>query len=162
MAALLVGLSVMALMMSAAMPAWKQAAQREKEAELIFRGQQYARAIGLFQRKNGPGTLPPSIDVLVEQRFLRKKYKDPITNDDFQLLRAGQLVLSTQPPAGTQGGPGSRGSVSLTASALAAGRTGPASAAGAAQGSSTTPGFGATGGIMGVASKSVDPSIRLY
>src|SRR6185295_19638270 len=83
MVVLIVGLSVMAVMMTAAMPVWKQITQREKEAELVFRGEQYARAIGLFQRKNGPGTLPPSFDVLVEQRFLRKKFKDPITGDDF-------------------------------------------------------------------------------
>src|SRR6476659_5813871 len=62
-------------------------ATREKEEELIFRGKQYARAIGLFQRKFA-NTPPPSIDVLVEQRFLRKKYKDPITNADFQPLYA--------------------------------------------------------------------------
>ena len=83
MVVLIVGLSIMAVMMTAAMPVWKQIAQREKEAELVFRGEQYARAIGLFQRKNGPGTLPPSFDVLVEQRFLRKKFKDPITDDEF-------------------------------------------------------------------------------
>ena len=83
MVVLIVGLSVMAVLMTAAMPVWKQMAQREKEAELVFRGEQYARAIGLFQRKNGPGTLPPSFDLLVEQKFLRKKFKDPITNDEF-------------------------------------------------------------------------------
>ncbi len=83
MVVLIVGLSVMAVLMTAAMPVWKQIAQREKEAELVFRGEQYARAIGLFQRKNGPGTLPPSFDVLVEQKFLRKKFKDPITDDEF-------------------------------------------------------------------------------
>src|SRR5436189_185607 len=52
MAALLVGLGIMAVMMTVAMPVWKQMAQREKEAELVFRGQQYARAVGLFQRQN--------------------------------------------------------------------------------------------------------------
>src|SRR5687767_1409313 len=88
MAALLVALSVMSVMASVAMPVWKQFNQREQEAELIFRGEQYARAIGLFQRKAGPGTLPPNIDLLVDQRFLRKKYKDPITNGDFQILAA--------------------------------------------------------------------------
>src|SRR5207249_3417897 len=40
MAALLVALSVMAVLMSVAMPVWKQVARREKEEELIFRGQQ--------------------------------------------------------------------------------------------------------------------------
>ena len=67
---------------TAAMPVWRQMAQREKEEELVFRGQQYARAIGLFQRKYA-NAFPPSIDVLVEQRFIRKKFKDPITGKDF-------------------------------------------------------------------------------
>ena len=99
MVALLVAMSVMAIMMSAALPAWHTMAQREKEAELVFRGEQYARAIGLWQQKfaNQPA---PSIDVLVEQRLLRKKYKDPITNDDFQLLGAGGAAPGqTQPDA---------------------------------------------------------------
>src|SRR5262245_54250160 len=78
MAALLIALSVMAILMTVAMPVWKQAARREKEEELIFRGRQYARAIGLFQRRAGPGVLPPNLDTLVQQHMLRKKYKDPI------------------------------------------------------------------------------------
>ena len=73
LAVLLVGIAVMSILMSVAMPIWKQAVQREKEQELVFRGEQYARAIGLFQRKFA-GAFPPSIDVMVEQRFLRKKY----------------------------------------------------------------------------------------
>ncbi len=88
MVALLVGMSVMAVMLTAVMPSWNQMARREKEAELVFRGEQYARAIGLFQRRSGPGVLPPSLDVLVDQKFLRKKYKDPITNDDFAIVSA--------------------------------------------------------------------------
>ena len=91
MAALLVGMSVMAVLMSALLPVWTHMATREKEEELIFRGRQYARAIGLFQRKFA-NTPPPTIDVLVDQRFLRKKYKDPITNDDFQPIYANQAV----------------------------------------------------------------------
>src|SRR5215210_5684499 len=92
MAALLVGMSVMAVLMSALMPVWTQMARREKEQEMIFRGNQYARAIGLFQRKFA-NTPPPSIDLLVEQRFLRKKYKDPITNDEFQPIYANQQAI---------------------------------------------------------------------
>ncbi len=91
MAVLLVGMSVMAIMMTIAMPVWKQAAQREKEEELVFRGLQYVRALRLFSAKYANAS-PPTIDVLVEQRFLRKKYKDPITNDDFQPVLAGQAV----------------------------------------------------------------------
>ena len=94
MAALLVGMSVMAVLMGALLPVWSHMATREKEEELIFRGNQYARAIGLFQRKFA-NTPPPTIDVLVEQRFLRKKYKDPITNDDFQPIYANQAAHTT-------------------------------------------------------------------
>jgi len=112
MVVLIVGLSIMAVLMTAAMPVWKHMAQREKEAELVFRGEQYARAIGLFQRKNGPGTLPPSFDLLVEQRFLRKKFKDPITDDEFVpvALSAGSATPGqTTPPTGTPPGGGGRG-----------------------------------------------------
>ena len=83
-------LGVMLVLMSAALPAWRFQARREKEIELIFRGEQIARSIYLYQRKNGPGAFPPSLDVLVQGRYLRKKYKDPMTKDgEFQLLLAG-------------------------------------------------------------------------
>ena len=103
MAVLLVTLSVMAVMLTMAMPVWKQMAQREKEAELIFRGQQYARAIGLFERKYA-NTPPPTLDVLVQEHFLRKKYKDPITNKDFVPIPAAAAAVST--PGATPGGRG--------------------------------------------------------
>jgi type II secretory pathway pseudopilin PulG len=90
MAALLVMLGVMLVLMTAALPAWRFQARREKEAELVFRGEQIARGIYLYQRKNGPGAFPPSLDVLLQGRFIRKKYKDPMTKDgEFQLLYAG-------------------------------------------------------------------------
>lgn len=144
MAALLVGMSVAAILLSAAMPVWKQMARREQEAELIFRGQQYVRAIGLFQRRAGPGVLPPSLDVLVQQRLLRKKFKDPITNDDFDLLTPAQAPAA--PGQGTgRGVPSGPGQATgPAAAAQPAGRGGP------------------TGGIMGVASRSKEASIRVY
>ena len=85
MAALLVAMSVMTIVLSTAMPVYQTVARREREAELVFRGEQYARAIALFQRKYG-NALPPDVDVLIDQRFLRKKYKDPITGGDFLFL----------------------------------------------------------------------------
>ena len=72
-------------------------ARREKEEELIFRGLQYSRALRLFATKYANAS-PPNLDVLVEQRFIRKKYKDPITNDDFQPVLAGQAVPGTTTP----------------------------------------------------------------
>src|SRR4029078_12862710 len=106
MAALLVAMSVMAVLMTVALPVWNTAAKREKEAELVFRGEQYARAIALYQRKFA-NALPPSLDVLLNDRYLRKKYKDPITGKDFQLLS----VAAVQANAGVPGGqvPGQQG-----------------------------------------------------
>ena len=100
MAALLVGLSVMAIMMSVAMPAWSHMIRREKEAELVFRGTQYARAINQYQRKFANAS-PASLDVLIEQRLLRKKFRDPLSpnkDGEFQML-----YLQNQ---STMGGPG--------------------------------------------------------
>jgi type II secretory pathway pseudopilin PulG len=167
MVVLLVGMSVAAILMSAAMPVWHQSIQREKEAELIFRGNQYVRAIGLFQRRSGPGVLPPNLDVLVSNHFLRKKYKDPITGQDFDLLSpvqqaapAGGQPGGAQPgsaqPGGAQrgGAPTGRGAAPLTPAT-----TGAVVSAGA---QAAAGGRGAVAGIMGVASKSKDASIRIY
>ena len=148
MAALLVGMSVMAVLMSALLPVWTTMAKREKEAELIFRGNQYARAIGLFQRKFA-NTPPPSIDLLVEQRFLRKKYKDPITNDDFQPLYANQAMM----PGGA--GPGGPPQSGQTGTPPAPGR--PLIQAGLG-----TTGATAAGGIIGVTSKSKETSLKVF
>ena len=60
MVMLLVAMGVMAVVWTTALPAWSQLAKREKEEELIFRGNQYARAIGLFQRKYANQIRPPS------------------------------------------------------------------------------------------------------
>jgi type II secretory pathway pseudopilin PulG len=102
MAALLVSIGVMMVLMSVALPVWRHEVQREKEAELIFRGEQYARAIYLYQRKAGPGNFPPSIDLLVQQRFLRKKYKDPITDGDFQIIPVAAGIQQGQAQPGQQ------------------------------------------------------------
>jgi type II secretory pathway pseudopilin PulG len=156
MAALLMAIAVISIMMTVAMPVWKQTAQREKEDELVFRGMQYVHAIALFQRKTA-NAFPPSVQVLVDQRFLRKKYKDPITNDDFQLLTAGQNAgasgANTQGQRGAQPGAPTPGGATATGGQRATAPIG------------TSPagiGVAAAGGITGVASKSKDKSIRIY
>jgi type II secretory pathway pseudopilin PulG len=156
MAALLVAMSVMAVLMSALLPVWTTMATREKEAELIFRGNQYARAIGLFQRKFA-NTPPPSIDVLVEQRFLRKKYKDPITNDDFQPLYANQATM----PGGPQGSPGTQGAPGTQSTVGTQGTQRPPAGQVIQSGFGST-GATAAGGIIGVTSKSKETSLRVF
>ena len=132
MAALIVGLTVMAVLMTVAMPVWKQNIRREKEEEFVFRAGQYAHAIALFQRKFA-NAYPPSIDALIDGKFLRKKYKDPITDDDFVPVMQSTQVAATNP--------GPRGQ--------------PPPATGAGRGA------GGAGGIVSVTSKSKDVSIRL-
>ena len=163
MAALLVGMTVMAVLMSAAMPVWSHFAKREKEEELIWRGQQYARAIGLFQRKYA-NTFPPTVDVLVEQKFLRKKYKDPVTGEDFQAIPA------TGMPGGAAGMPGGGaagmpGMIVPGGAQSAPGAPRPAPAGqprSAAQMTSVGTTVQAGIGIQGVVSKSDKTSIKIY
>lgn len=180
MAALLVAIGVLSVVMLVALPTWRQQAQREKEAELIFRGEQYARAIALYQRKVA-GAFPPNLDVLVEQKFLRKKYKDPITGEDFvpvyaSALQAGQQGTGdpSQPGAlAPLGGFGQQtpqqGGAPRTSTAAGPGGVGSAQTPG---GQTSTSPFGqsspqgspipATTGIVGVTSASTERTIRLY
>ena len=65
--------------------------QREQEALLIARGEQYKRAIQLYFRKFK--TYPTSIDALENTnnlRFLRRRYTDPLTGkDEWRLIHIG-------------------------------------------------------------------------
>jgi type II secretory pathway pseudopilin PulG len=156
MATLLVALAVMSVLMSAVLPAWRHQATREKEAELAFRGEQYVRAIQLWERKMGPGSRPPNFDMLVQQKFLRKKYKDPMTLDgEFQPVYAG-----VNPSPAGQAGAGGRGVGGRGAGGAQAQASQPQ------QPQQPQPGVGgqgvAGGGIHGVMSKSKESSIRVY
>lgn len=148
----MVGLAIAAVMMTVALPTWRQMVRREQEAELVFRGQQYVRAIGLFQKKAGPGVLPPSPDVLVSQRHLRRRYKDPITGKDFAILTASA-------PGTGVGVPGAQGAMARTAPSAPARQAPAAQAPGSA---APVAGAAGRGGMLGVASTSTDESIRLY
>ncbi len=137
MVVLLIGMAVAAVWMSAALPSWRQRAQRERELELVFRGEQYARALALYYCKTQ--TFPPNIELLVSQRYLRKKYLDPVTGTEFAPL--GGLNISTAARGGTT----------------------PAPQAGtSSRGAPNTTGTSAQPGITGVRSTSQATSIRVY
>jgi type II secretory pathway pseudopilin PulG len=160
MAALLVTLAVMMVLMTVALPVLTTMAKRERETELVFRGQQYARAIALFQRKYG-NALPPNLDVLLNEKFLRKKYKDPITGDDFQLLGPGSpelaAALNSAPVAGQPGQ--QQGTRQTQTQQSTSGMTQRPSSGLGGQAAS---GSQAPGGLMAVASKSTKTSLRIY
>lgn len=158
MAALLVGISVMSVLMSMALPVWSHMMKREKEEELIWRGNQYVRAIRLFTMKYA-NTFPPTVDVLVDQKFLRKKYKDPITNDDFQLIPPGMMAMP-----GLQPGPSAPGDRRAPVAPQRSGATGgaPSRSTMSTPTQAVTPGGTMNLGIGGVVSKSKDASIKIY
>jgi type II secretory pathway pseudopilin PulG len=71
-----------------------QQAKRDREEEMIHRGVQYTRAIRAYYRKFN--RYPSKIEDLEntnQMRFLRKRYKDPITGKDFRLLHYGEAKL---------------------------------------------------------------------
>lgn len=94
----LVGMMLLVAVLGAGLAAYGQlashAAQREKEAELLFRGNQYRQAIASYYRKDR--TYPKALaDLLEDRRFpmpvrhLRKLYADPITGgDEWGLVQA--------------------------------------------------------------------------
>ncbi|MGH9776544.1 MAG: hypothetical protein ACRD50_16555 [Candidatus Acidiferrales bacterium] len=78
--------------------------KRQREAELIWRGEQYERAIGLYFKKTGhfPQTLDDLVKGMPGVRFLREPYKDPINTQDgswrfiYVVPTTGQLIGSVR------------------------------------------------------------------
>ena len=168
MAVLLVGIAVMLVLMTVAMPVWRQQQKREREEELLFRLKQYAHALALYQRKL-PGAAPTNVEELVKQRFLRKKYLDPMTGKDFAVLRVGQVSPGMTSPLPGQVETDPRGTT----------RPGTPSARPPSTGLDVRPGGGptspgqtqpgglgaggmSTGAIRGVVSTSKDSSLRAW
>ncbi len=75
--------AIVAIMLYSQLPRVAFEAQRDKEQLLIDRGEQYTRAVQLFVRKFN--RFPQDVAALentTQIRFLRKKYKDPMTGKD--------------------------------------------------------------------------------
>lgn len=92
---------VMGLTVSVAMRQWKTEIRREKEAELLFRGDEIRRGIELYYltARAGFNAYPRKLEELIKdpnssatRRYLRKLYKDPITNQDFELVKEGDKL----------------------------------------------------------------------
>src|SRR5260221_12242209 len=96
----------MMVIMTAAVPSWRYLVKDDREEELIFRGGEIADAIGRYQKKNG-NALPPSLEVLVKGKFLRKAYKDPMTQDGKWrfLPQGGAIAAAGSVPGAPGGGP---------------------------------------------------------
>ena len=148
--ALMVGLTVMAILIAAVLPLASTQAQRDKEDELIFRGLQYAEGIRTFKRRYGryPNALKEMYEI--RPRTLRKLWKDPITNSD----KWGLITVTTGAPLPGTSTPNPPGG-GMAPTAVPAPTPAP------------TPGFGAppstaTGPVSGVYSLSKKKSLRLF
>jgi hypothetical protein len=95
--------------MSIELPRIAQQIKREKEEELVHRGKEYATAVKRFVHKNG-GRYPSSVEQLEDTnhiRFLRKRYKDPMTGEaDWKMVHAGEAQINIPTPKPGLSGPG--------------------------------------------------------
>jgi type II secretory pathway pseudopilin PulG len=142
--ALMLTLTLILIAMSVEAPRIVQQIKREKEEELVHRGKDYATAVKRFVHKNG-GQYPSSVEQLENTnhiRFLRKKYKDPMTGEsDWKMVHVGEAEVKIPAPnPGLSGG-------GLTPSGGGVGGTGPGGTGtgGAGTGGTGTGGTG-TGG----------------
>lgn len=90
---------------------YHQQMKRDQEEELVHRGVEYERAIRKYYRKFG--SYPASIEMLEDSnhmRFLRKRYKDPVTGKDFKILHQMDVMMAF---GNTIGGGGIAGAQTL-------------------------------------------------
>ena len=101
----LIAVAVMGVGLASVGEAWSRKNQREREAELLWIGEQFRMAIGLYYQRT-PGAVkrfPEKMEDLLEdkrflstQRYLRRVYADPMTGKP-------QWVLVPAPGGGFMG-----------------------------------------------------------
>src|SRR6184192_4265798 len=92
---LMLFITVLAIAAAAVAPSITFQIQRDREEELIHRGVQYSRAVRRYVKKFG--RYPMRVEELENtnnMRFLRKRYKDPVTGEDFKLLHFGEIKMT--------------------------------------------------------------------
>jgi len=150
-------MTVMLIMLTIEAPRIAQQIRREREEELVHRGREYSNAIRKFYRRFGQ--YPASLDQLDNTngiRFLRKRYKDPMTGkDDWKLVHVGEAQVNLGSVNGTAPGstlqstmPGANTGSTLTTTTLG-------------QPLGGTSGQLGGGPIIGVASTAKGTSIKL-
>jgi hypothetical protein len=120
-------LAMMILLMSEAAPTVLSNIQREKEAEMVWRGKQYTRGIRMYYLKMN--RFPTSLDDLTKPktgiRFMRQAFKDPMNQVDgsWRLIYVGpngQLIgsLSDRTISVNVGAPGVAGQQGTAGSSM--------------------------------------------
>jgi type II secretory pathway pseudopilin PulG len=149
---LVASITVMLILMGAAVPTWRYIMKNDREEELFFRGDQIARGVERYQRKNG-NALPVSLELLVKGHYLRKLYKDPMSKDGkWRIIHPGEAMIPA--PGGAVPRPGMTPQPGATPSPGSPGLGGFGN---------VPPGMGGPvqGAILGVASTNTDKSLKL-
>lgn len=104
--ALLLAVALMGVLALLGADVWATAVQREREAELLFTGEQYRAAIRRYYYATPAGRrreLPPALAELVEDhrfptpvRHLRQLYPDPMTGGDWELVMSGDRIAGVR------------------------------------------------------------------
>jgi type II secretory pathway pseudopilin PulG len=125
---LLIFLAMFIIAMGAAVPRLAQQVKRDREIEMIHRGEQYARAVKRFVKKTGQ--YPTRIEQLESTnniRFLRKRYKDPLATTpegEWKLVRQTDIQLLQGALGNTSGIAGATSASDLSAGKDNTGGTG--------------------------------------
>lgn len=99
----LFALAALGFLLAGAGQVWHTAAQREKEAELLFVGNQFRQALASYHERT-PGAAkqyPEKLEDLLEdkrfpapRRHLRKLYRDPMTGSaEWGLVKSGGRIV---------------------------------------------------------------------
>ncbi len=109
---LMLAMALITMAMLAVLPEIGQQIKRDREEEMVHRGTAYMRAIQHFYRKFG--RYPSSLEELENTdniRFLRKRYKDPMSRDpvtgtenDFKLIHQADIARNNGPALPGQNG----------------------------------------------------------
>jgi type II secretory pathway pseudopilin PulG len=102
---LMIAVFAISIGMLIAVPVWRTELQRDKEDELIFRGRQYVEAVRLYLIKH-PAKYPASLDELIEEKCLRRLYRDPLT-------KRGDWLIILAPPSSPTSGAGKFSEVTI-------------------------------------------------
>ena len=142
--------AIMAIMMAVAVQTVSFQMQREREAELIFRGQQYVEGIRLYRQKYGRYPMRMKELWEADPRVLRQKWTDPITgSEEWGVVFLGQEGQQVGGP----GGPRAPGQPQPQSTPTRTPVFGDRGLGGAGE---------KVGPIIGVHSLSTDTSIKVY
>lgn len=147
--------AIMSIFMAVAVQTVEFQMRREREAELIFRGEQYVEAIRIYKTKYGRHPMRMKEIWEANPKVVRKQWKDPITDsEDWGLIFLGQEGRRIGPENAFPGTPGPTETVTFQGAQPGLGSDSPF-------GTRNTEGE-MIGPIVGVHSKSCAESIKIY